>query len=62
MKINIPFNQTDAVVLFFLLILFIIGVRVVIGFFKTPDSHKKHRQSTETKNETDADESGFKES
>lgn len=61
MKINIPFNQTDAVVLFFLLILFIIGVRVVIGFFKTPDSHKKHRRSTKMINETDSDESGFKE-
>ncbi len=40
MKLSIPFNPTDAVVLVILLFLFIVGVKIVKGFFKTPNRHK----------------------
>jgi copper chaperone CopZ len=36
MTSNITVNQTDTIVLFILGILFIIGVRIVISFFKKP--------------------------
>ncbi len=36
MKFNIPINTTDAVVLAVLLIFFVLGVRAVISFFRTP--------------------------
>ncbi len=41
MKFNVPINQADAVVLVILAIMMVIGVRIVIGFFKTP----KHRDT-----------------
>jgi copper chaperone CopZ len=40
-KINIPINRSDVVVLIILGILFVFGIRIVIGFFKTS---KKNRQ------------------
>ena len=36
MKVNIPVNSTDAVILIILAVLFAGGVRIVIGFFKKP--------------------------
>lgn len=51
---NVPINQTDIIILIILAILFVFGIRIVIGFFKTPahrdtqdrqDEQKKGRQS-----------------
>ncbi len=43
MTSNITVNQTDMIVLFILGILFIIGVRIVISFFKKPAAPKDPR-------------------
>ena len=37
---SVPVNQTDMIVLFILGIMFIIGVRIVISFFKKPAAPK----------------------
>ncbi len=34
MKFNVPVNQTDLVVLLVLAVLFLLGIRAVVGFFK----------------------------
>ncbi len=39
MKIDVPVNSADAVILVVLAVLFVVGIRIVIGFFKTPQ-HK----------------------
>lgn len=47
MKINVPVNQTDLIILIVLAILFVVGIRVVIGFFKTPE----HRDTQDRQEE-----------
>ncbi len=47
MKINVPINQTDIIILVILAIMFIIGIRIVIGFFKKPD----HRDTQDRQDE-----------
>ena len=47
MKFNVPINQADAIVLIILAILMVAGVRIVIGFFKTP----KHRDTQDRMDE-----------
>ena len=50
-KVSIPINGPDVVVLIILGILFIIGIRIVIGFFKTSSKNRqlirKMQESTE---------------
>jgi len=41
MRFDVPINTTDIIVLIILAIFMIIGVRIVIGFFKEPKSTKK---------------------
>ncbi|MGI6107739.1 MAG: heavy-metal-associated domain-containing protein [Lachnospiraceae bacterium] len=36
MTVNVPINKTDVVVLAVLAILFVFGVRIVVGFFRKP--------------------------
>lgn len=40
MSADVPVNQTDMIVLLILGILFIIGVRILISFFKKPEAPK----------------------
>lgn len=47
MKFNVPINRADAIVLIILAILMVVGVRIVIGFFKTP----KHRDTQDRADE-----------
>lgn len=37
MSVNIPVNRTDAIILVILAVLFILGIRIVFGFFKKPE-------------------------
>ena len=39
MKINVPVNHTDVIILVILAILFAAGIRIVIGFLRSP-AHK----------------------
>lgn len=48
MKINVPVNQTDMVILVILAILFAVGIRIVIGFFRNP-VHKDTQDRSEEK-------------
>ncbi len=47
MKINVPINQADIIILIVLAILFVFGIRIVIGFFKTP----AHRDTQDRQDE-----------
>ncbi len=47
MKINVPINQTDIIILVILAIMFVIGIRIVIGFFKKPE----HRDTQDRQDE-----------
>ncbi len=47
MKVNVPINQTDIMILIVLAILFAFGIRIVIGFFKTP----AHRDTQDRQDE-----------
>ncbi len=48
MKINVPVNQTDMIILVILAILFAVGIRIVIGFFRNP-VHKDTQDRSEEK-------------
>ena len=48
MKINVPVNHTDVIILMILAILFAVGIRVVIGFFRSP-AHKDTQDRMEDK-------------
>ncbi len=52
MKINVPINQTDIIILIILAILFVIGIRIVIGFFKKPE-HRDIQDRQEEAAESD---------
>lgn len=52
MKINVPINQTDIIILIILAILFVIGIRIVIGFFKKPE-HRDTQDRQEEAAESD---------
>lgn len=53
MKINVPINQTDIIILVILAIMFVIGIRIVIGFFKKPEHRDtKDRQEEAAENGT----------
>lgn len=51
MKINVPINQADIIILVILAIMFIIGIRIVIGFFKKP----VHRDTQDRQDEAAED-------
>lgn len=48
MKINVPVNHTDMIILVILAILFAAGIRIVIGFFRSP-AHKDTQDRSEEK-------------
>lgn len=48
MKINVPVNHTDVIILVILAILFAAGIRIVIGFFRSP-AHKDTQDRSEEK-------------
>lgn len=41
MNINLEINTVDAIILLIVLVLFILGIRVVIGFFKKDNKDNK---------------------
>ncbi len=47
MQINVPINQTDIIILIILAILFVLGIRIVIGFFRKP----AHRDTQDRQDE-----------
>lgn len=54
MKINVPVNSADAVVLVVLAVLFVVGIRIVIGFFRMP----KHKDTVDRNEEKGAGKEG----
>lgn len=49
MRIDVPINSADVVVLVVLAVLFVAGIRIVIGFFRTP-KHKDTVDRTDEEN------------
>ena len=49
MKINVPVNQTDVIILIVLAVLFVVGIRIVIGFFKAPAHRDTQDRQEEAK-------------
>ena len=51
MKFNVPVNNTDKMILLILAVLFLLGIRIVIGFFRKPVK----RSDKEGKSESSGD-------
>ncbi len=52
MKVNVPINSTDVVVLLVLAVMFILGIRIVIGFFKPARKPEDTRRDAESMKKT----------
>ena len=47
MKVNVPINQTDVVILLVLAVIFVLSIRAVIGFFKPARKPEDTRRDAE---------------
>lgn len=48
MKFNVPVNNTDKMILLILAVLFLLGIRIVIGFFRKPEKRSDKEEKSES--------------